>query len=76
MNNTLTVREFDRITSDKSKKGDKDYHVIDKKNYDYLVSFIREYVSFSDECDKDVFFNLYYKKGDTVSINGYVGVLS
>ena len=76
MNNTLTVREFDRITSDKSKKGDKDYHVIDKKNYDYLVSFIREYVSSSDECDKEVFFNLYYKEGDTVSINGYVGVIS
>lgn len=76
MNNTLTVREFDRITCDKSKKGDNDYHVIDKKNFDSLVSFIREYVSSFDECDKEVFFNLYYKKGDTVSINGYVGVIS
>lgn len=76
MSNTITLREFDRITCDKSKKGDPVYHVIDKINFDSLVSFIREYESSSNECDKDVLFNLYYKKGDTVSIHGYVGVIS
>ena len=76
MSNTITVREFDKITCDNSKEKCNDYHVIDKKNFDSLVSFIREYVSSSDECDKELFFNLYYKKGDTVSINGYVGVIS
>ena len=76
MSNTVTVREFDKITCDNSKEKCNDYHVIDKKNFDSLVSFIREYVSSSDECDKEIFFNLYYKKGDTVSINGYVGVIS
>lgn len=76
MSITITVREFDKITCDNSKEKCQDYHVIDKKNFDSLVSFIREYVSSSDECDKEGFFNLYYKKGDTVSINGYVGVIS
>lgn len=76
MSNTITIREFDKITCDNSNEKCNDYHVIDKKNFDSLVSFIREYVSSSDECDKEIFFNLYYKKGDTVSINGYVGVIS
>lgn len=77
MSRTLVVKEFDTIVSNDSLSSRPGYVYLEKRYFDELEQFIKEYVSESDEADILEFMKIGYKRGvgDTVAFNSYVGII-
>lgn len=77
MKKTLDVREFERITYNPDYKDIDGYKYIDKKIFDELTRFIREFIGAEDEDNVFEFLRVESKRhiGDFVSIKNYVGVI-
>lgn len=77
MRKPLVVKEFDIITSNAEYDGIDGYGYLDKKRFDELSHFIRDYTEQNDNADVLEFLRLRYnrKLGEYISINNYVGVI-
>ena len=77
MNQVLVVREYDTITCNESLKDKQGMVYLEKKRFDELERFIREYSSESDESDILEFLRIGYKRGlgTTITFNSYVGII-
>ncbi len=73
----LEVREFDIITCNKDYENSPYFRYLDKKHFEELERFIREYSSEEDHADALEFMKIGYKRnvGDIVSFNSNVGII-
>ena len=76
MLNVLSVREFDTITCNEEYKSSQYYEYLDKKHFEELETFIKEYSSDND-IDVLEFMKLGYKRGvgNTITFNNNVGII-
>ncbi len=76
MKKLLQVKEFDSIGYNQSAKNKK-YHVIEKKQFEYLKRFILEYKNSCVKGDAPAFFKESYSpsKGEYVLVQNYVGLI-
>lgn len=77
MNRTLVVKEYDTIVSNEALSSTQGYVCLEKKYFDELEQFVKEYVSQSDEADILEFMQIGYKRGigDTITFKSYVGMI-
>ena len=74
---SLVVHEYDTIISNIEYIDSTKYKYLEKKYFDELVAFVKEFTSAESDSDTTDFLKIGYKKGvkDTVSINNYVGLI-
>ena len=77
MSNTLVVREFDTITCNKDYENSHYFRYLDKKHFEELDHFIREYTSNDERADAMEFMKIGSKRnvGNTISLTNYVGLI-
>ena len=77
MNKTLSVKEYDTIVCEESVASSQGFVYLEKKYFDELEQFIKQYASESNEADILEFMRVGYKRGvgDTVTFNSYVGIV-
>ena len=77
MNKTLSVKEYDTIVCEESVASSQGFVYLEKKYFDELEQFIKQYASESNEADILEFMRIGYKRGigDTVTFNSYVGIV-
>jgi len=77
MNKPLEVREFDTIICNEDYKDYENYKYIDKKTFDDLCAFIREFEGDDENADALDFMKIAYKRGvgDIVNTKNYVGLI-
>ena len=77
MSRTIAVKEYDTIVCNESLSSKQGYVYLEKKYFQELEQFIKEYTSESDEADILEFMKIGYKRGigDTVTFNSYVGII-
>lgn len=77
MENFLEVKEFDSITTKKEYEGKPGYGYLDKKNFEDLLRFIREYTADDKDSDALDFMRTTYRRdiGDGITIRNYVGLI-
>ena len=75
MDKAFEVKEFDVITYNPDYADT--YKFLEKKRFDALASFIRDFTGSEENSDANAFVRLYTKKnvGDVVSIRNYVGLI-
>lgn len=77
MNRTIVVKEYDTIVSNEALSSTQGYVCLEKKYFEELEQFVKEYVSQSDEADILEFMQIGYKRGigDTITFKSYVGMI-
>ncbi len=77
MNRTIVVKEYDTIVSNEVLSSTQGYVCLEKKYFEELEQFVKEYVSQSDEADILEFMQIGYKRGigDTITFKSYVGMI-
>ena len=77
MNRTLVVKEYDTIVSNEALSSTQGYVCLEKKYFEELEQFVKEYVSQSDEADILEFMQIGYRRGigDTITFKSYVGMI-
>lgn len=77
MSKSLSIKEYDTIVSEESVASSQGYVYLEKKYFDELEQFIKQYVSESDEADVLEFMKIGYRRGvgDTITFNSYVGII-
>lgn len=77
MPNVLEVREFDTITCNRDYENSSCFRYLDKKQFEELEHFIREYTSDDDHADALEFMKIGYRRnvGNTITFNNNVGII-
>ncbi|MDO4977511.1 MAG: McrC family protein [Eubacteriales bacterium] len=77
MKKVLEVREFETITCNKEWKDKSIYRYVDKKHFDELEHFIKNYTTEEEDSDSLEFMKIGYRRnvGDTITFNSNVGII-
>lgn len=77
MDKHLEVREFDSIICNSDYETDSKYKYLNKKQFEKLETFIREFSGNDNNTDALNFMRVGYKRniGDTITIKNYVGLI-
>ena len=77
MNRPIEIKEFDSIICNKDFADVNNYTCIEEKDFNNLVTFIREYLGAEENSDALDFMRLGFKRnvGDIVSFKNYVGLI-